>query len=88
MITIYTDETIEDTRRIEHVLPERWRGKYKTFVFSSLRNKDQTYGYAVMPYSSEFFTRLKHNALVESLSVALQSVGQRMAIEKDHQIER
>lgn len=81
-ITIYTDEGSEQIDSRERIFPPKWKGKYKAYVFASLRSSDQTFGYTVIPYTSDFFTRLKHSVFVESLSISVESVNQRIAIEK------
>ncbi len=87
-ILIYTDEGKETISRKEHLIPEKWRGKQKTFLFASLRNSDQTYGYMVMPYDSDFFIRLRHRTLLEGLSLSLENIRQRYIISRLKEMER
>ena len=61
--------------RREQLYPSEWKGKYKTFIFASLRSSVQTYGYTVMPYRSDFFSKLKHRTLVESIALSLHNIN-------------
>lgn len=79
-ISILTDEGIEKVSSRDRLYPSKWKGKYKAYLFASLRSNDQTFGYTVMPFSSEFFTKMKHNIFVESLAVSLESINQRIAL--------
>ena len=81
MILYYVDGE-EEINTKKQLYPAKWREKYRTFVFASLRNNNQTYGYMVMPYDSDFFTRQKHKQFVESLSMSLESVNHRITIDK------
>lgn len=80
-ITIITDKGREQITKSERITPSEWNDK-KVLLFSSLRSNRQTFGYAVMPYESGFFTRTKHKSFLESLSISLESVNQKMAIQK------
>ena len=81
-ITICTDDGTEKINSRERIFPSKWKGKYKAYIFASLRSNEQTFGYTVMPYSSDFFTRMKHSIFVESLSGSLECINQRIAIAK------
>lgn len=81
-MVLYTDDGREDTDRRKQLLPARWRKDSKVYLYASLRNNRQTYGYTVMPYNSDFFTRARHRNFVESLSIALENISQSMAISK------
>ena len=79
---LYTDDGKEDINRNEQLYPLRWRKDSKVFIFSSLRNDNQTYGYTVMPYEEEFFSRVRHRTFVESLSLGLENISHSIAITK------
>ncbi len=81
-MSLYTDDGKEDIDRKGQLYPKRWRKEGKVFLFASLRNNNQTYGYTVMPYDSDFFTRQKHRMFVESLSLALENISLNIAIKK------
>ena len=81
-MTLYYDDGEEDICTKEKLYPAKWKENCRTFLFASLRNSNQTYGYTVMPYDGEFFTRQKHKLFVESLSLSLESVSHRIAIDK------
>ncbi len=73
-----TEKTVID--RKEQMIPEKWND-HKVFLFASLRSTTRTYGYTVMPYNDEFFTRLRHRTFVESMSIALTNICQHQAID-------
>lgn len=79
---MYSEDGEQEISLGEDKYPAKWRDKERVFIFSSLRNSVQTYGYLVMPYRSELFTRFKHRKFVESLSLSLENINQRIAIEK------
>ena len=81
-MTFYSETGKSDINKREQLYPEEWKNKNKVFLFAPLRSNTQTYGYTVMPYSSEIFTRLKHRSLVESLSLSLESLNQKLAISR------
>ena len=62
------------------MIPEKWSDQ-KVFLYASLRSTTRTYGYTVMPYNDEFFTRLRHRTFVESMSMALTNICQHQAID-------
>ncbi len=79
---LYTDDGKEDINRFKRLYPSRWKKDYKVFLFASLRNDNQTYGYMVMPYEPDFFSRIRHRAFVESLSLGLENINHNIAISK------
>lgn len=74
-MVLYTDEEKAEIDRNEQLYPLKWIEEHKVFLFSSLRNSRQTYGYMVMPYESDFFTRNKHMILTESMSLAVENIN-------------
>ena len=78
----YSDEfdmfTETDKIRInkkEQLYPVSWKEKgEKTFMFSPLHFSNSTIGYSVMPYRSDFVSRVKLRTLTEGLSIALGSI--------------
>ena len=79
---LYIDDGKEDINTDNQLYPARWKKDYKIYLFASLRNDNQTYGYMVMPYDEEFFSRIKHRTFVESLSLGLENISNRIAISK------
>ena len=79
---LYTDDGKEDINRFKRLYPSRWKKDNKVFLFASLRNDNQTYGYMVMPYEPDFFSRIRHRAFVESLSLGLENISHNIAISK------
>ncbi|MBR4575430.1 MAG: substrate-binding domain-containing protein [Lachnospiraceae bacterium] len=73
-----TEKTV--INRKEQMIPEKWSDQ-KVFLYASLRSTTRTYGYTVMPYNDEFFTRLRHRTFVESMSMALTNICQHQAID-------
>ena len=51
------------------------------YLFGALHFENQTYGYCVKPYEPEFFASGEHRVLLESLSLALQNIRQRLALD-------
>ena len=79
---LISDQGREEIDHNERLYPKGWREKGNVFLFSSLRNNEQTYGYAVMPYNSDFFTRIKHRIFTESMSLGLEKLNNRIAIDR------
>ncbi len=69
-------------RRSEQLFPDSWNKKNGVYIFASLRNSIQTFGYVVMPYRSDFFERLKHRTFIESLALSLHNISLRISMEK------
>ena len=81
-MTLYCSEGELEAVRYTGVDPPEWREDHKTFLFSPLRNSIQTFGYIVMPYRSDFFERLKHRTFIETLSLSLDNLNKKLAIDK------
>ena len=81
-MVLYTGDGKEDINRKGQLYPKRWEKDRKVFLFASLRNDNQTYGYMVMPYDKEFFSRVNHRNFVESLSLGLENISNCIAITK------
>ncbi len=79
---LYTSDDKYEIDRKQQLFPTGWKTEKKTFFFSPLRTGIQTYGYVVMPYRSDFFSRLKHRTFIETLSLSLDSINKRMTIDK------
>jgi hypothetical protein len=77
---LFSDGKKTEINRNTDMYPSEWKGKDRVFLFGPLRSNNQTYGYTVMPYRDDFFTRLKHRSFVESLSLSLESLNQKLAI--------
>ena len=71
-----------EIKKGEPLYPPEWKGKHKILLFSSLRNNVQTYGYSVVPYKSEFLSRIRHRLFVETMSLSLEKINQRIAIDR------
>ncbi len=80
MILFY-DDGEEDIEIKEKLYPAKWKNHCRTYLFESLRNNNQTYGYTVMPYEKDFFSRDKHKVLVENLSLSLENTKNRIVID-------
>lgn len=81
-MVMYSANGKEETNVGRDGYPAAWKGKERAFIFSALRNSHQTYGYMVTPYRSEIFTRFKHRKFIESLSLSLEKISQRIAIDR------
>ena len=81
-MTLYCSEGELEADRHTRLYPPEWREDHKTFLFSPLRNSIQTFGYIVMPYRSDFFERLKHRTFIETLSLSLDNLNKKLAIDK------
>ncbi len=79
---MYSEDGREEICPKKTGFPEKWREKERVFIFSSLRNSYQTYGYLVMPYRSDLFARFKHRKFIESLSLSLENLNLRIALKK------
>jgi hypothetical protein len=77
---LFSDGNKTEIKRSNDLYPPEWRNKDRVFLFGPLRSNNQTFGYTVMPYKDDFFTRLKHRSFVESLSLSLESLNQKLAI--------
>ncbi len=74
-MTVYTGKEKYKVDHRQQLYPEKWKEKEKVFLFSSLRNSRQTYGYVVMPYRSEYLDQFSHRNFVESLSLSLEKIN-------------
>ena len=81
-ISMFSGQGRLDIKKGEPLYPSDWKGKHKILLFSSLRNNVQTYGYSVVPYKSEFLSRIRHRLFVETMSLSLEKINQRIAIDR------
>lgn len=84
----YTDEldmfTETDLVRInkhEQLYPAQWKEKgEKVFVFSPLHYSGTSVGYTVMPYRTDFISRVKLRTLTEGISIAIGNIIMRRQV--------
>ena len=81
-MVLYTKDEKYEIDRKEQIYPKEWAEKNKVFIFGSLRSSIQTYGYVVMPYRSDFFSKLKHRTIVESIALSLHTVNLRIELDR------
>ena len=79
---LYSGEERYDIDRKDQLYPAEWREKSRVFIFASLRSSTQTYGYVVMPYRDDFFMRLKHRTIIESIALSLHNINLRIELQK------
>ena len=81
-ISMFSGNGRTDIKKGVPLYPTDWEKEHKILIFSSLRNNVQTYGYSVIPYKSEFLSRIRHRLFVETMSLSLEKINQRIAIDR------
>ena len=78
---MFTENEFKQVRRNEFLYPAEWKAQGEnTFLFSSLHYCNCTIGYSVMPYRSNFLSRIKLRTLNEGLSLSLGNIIMRRYI--------
>ena len=79
---LYSGKEKYEINRKERLYPKEWDDKNKVFLFASLRSSIQTFGYLVIPYRSETFSKIKHRTVTESIALSLNAINLRIGMEK------
>lgn len=68
--------------REKQLIPSEWMSdtKPQVFMFSPLHFLDCSFGYCVMRYEENLMTNLNHRILMETISLALENIRQRMSL--------
>lgn len=67
---------------MEHLIPEEWTKEEQpqVYMFSPLYFMNCSFGYCVMRYDEKLMTNLNHRILMETISLALENIRQRMSL--------
>lgn len=70
--------------RHKEPVPKEWLGNKKSeiFLFAPLHFLSQTFGYCVMPYKENFLLTDNHKNLMDSISLALENIHQRLELDR------
>lgn len=65
-------------------VPREWMEdqESKIFIFAPLHFLSQTFGYCVMPYKEEFLLNDNHRNLMDTISLALENIHQRLELDR------
>lgn len=76
-------ELLTESIKLDEVMyPRHWENEgEKIFLYTSLHFGNQTYGYCILPYKSDFFSRNQHRTYTESMSLALENICQRITLD-------
>lgn len=81
--TLYTTDGCEATNRDTGLYSKKWKEDgQRIFLYAPLHWGKQPYGYCVIPFQEDFFTKSQHRTLMESLSLALDNMRLRLALDK------
>lgn len=71
-----------EVSHMEHLIPEEWMKEEQpqVFMFSPLYFMNCSFGYCVMRYNEKLMTNLNHRILMETISLALENIRQRMSL--------
>lgn len=71
-----------DISRERQLIPEEWMldERPQVYMFSPLHFLDRSFGYCVIHYDENLMMNLNHRTLMESISLALESIRQRMEL--------
>lgn len=71
-----------EVSREEAMIPGEWMSdtKPKVFLFAPLHFLDCSFGYCVIRYEESLMMNLNHRILMESISLALENIRQRMSL--------
>lgn len=80
-MNMYTMESCMNVNVSDNMYPQEWDRDEKIFLYSALHFNNQTFGYSVLPYRADFFSRSQHRTYMESLSLALENICQRISLD-------
>ncbi len=80
-MNMYTLDSCSTVKRDECMYPDEWNDDEKIFLFTGLHFNSQTFGYSVIPYRADFFSRSQHRTYMESISLALENICQRISLD-------
>ena len=80
-MNMYTPDSCDTIKISERLYPEEWNKDERIFLFTSLHFGNQTFGYSVIPYRADFFSRSQHRTYMESLSLTLENICQRISLD-------
>lgn len=88
-IELFTGDGRQSLKRNNALYYSKWKEDgYRVFLYSPLHMEKQSFGYCVMPYQEEFFTKNQHRTLTESLSLALDNLKLRLTFLNENQSEK
>lgn len=87
IMTLLNDGKTQIADRHKMSVPEQWLdGEVsRIFIFAPLHFLDQTFGYCVMPYQEQMLLNDNHRNLMESISLALENIHQRLGLNEMNQ---
>lgn len=78
----YSTDGIEEINRERTIKPKKWNNKKDViYVYSTLYYFDTILGYAVMPYVKEQYSRKFHEDYIDSISIAVENIMQKIMID-------
>ncbi len=80
-LTAYMEDSEESIIREKDLVPNAVRNTSNVYVFGALHFGKQTFGYSVMAFEESFMTHAFHRAFMESYSLALANIKQRMVMD-------
>lgn len=78
----YTASAVKYVSGRKNTIPAEWKErKEKIFVYSTLYFDHDILGYCVMPYVEEMYEKRYHEQFIDSISIAVENIRQRLLIE-------
>ncbi len=81
-LNVYETQGMSALNRCESFVPPQWDGYgYRFFMLSPCHFGKQTYGYFIMPYTDDFYSKGHHKRLTEAVTLALVNISQRISLD-------
>ena len=85
-MTCYYKDGISKVDRNVSPLPREWMNREdKIFVYSPFYFNEDILGYCVIPYKEDLYDKRYHEAFVDSISIAIENIRQKMLIDSMNQ---
>lgn len=82
----YTADKVTRIRRERTLKPIEWENKEdKIFIYSPFYYNTEILGYSITPYKEDIYDKRYHEAVVDSISIAIENIRQKMLIDSMNQ---
>lgn len=84
LMMVLNNGEVEVVDRHQRPVPEEWidNERSQIFLFAPLHFLNQTFGYCVMPYQEKLLLNNNHRNLMDSISLALENIHQRLGLDR------
>ena len=82
----YTASSVSKINRASTLIPDEWKDRNdRILVYSPFYFNNDILGYCIMPYKAEVYDKRYHEVFVDSISIAIENIRQKMLIDSMNQ---